>query len=139
MTVGSDRRVQIPECVCVCVLMSGFSPLLVSLMSFHHSNLSHLLVDSPVLSFFLKVSLAGPLYRRESECVCVSVGVQVMSFLTAVERRCYCSAPLMKASPLLVNTHSSLPPSFHPAYKQFLSQLQVGYIVSACASYTIGT
>lgn len=66
-----------------------------------------------IIELVLKDSFAWPLYRHVFVCVCV--GAQVMSFLTAVERRCYCSAPLMKASPLLVNTHthsSLLPPSF---------------------------
>lgn len=82
-----------------------------------------------IIDLVLKDRLAGPLYRRVSECVCVSVGAQVMSFLTAVERHCYCSAPLIKAStpPPLVNTHTFHPPSSQlltsPPYKLFLSQL----------------
>lgn len=77
-------------------------------------------------SFIIELVLKASL--RASEWMCVSVGAQVMSFLTAVERRCYCSAPLMKASPPPSTLTFLPPPSSQlltsPPYKLFLSQLQ---------------
>lgn len=63
---------------------------------FQISNPSHLLIG--------RLLFTGVL-------VCQSVGDQVMSFLTAVERRCYCSSPLMKVPPPL-STQSGIPPIF---------------------------
>lgn len=110
---------------CVCVLMSGFSLFPVSLVCFHCSNLILFLVTSPY-----QIPCFKEQHSWASLCACVCVGVQVMIFLTAVERHWYCSTLLMK-HPLSCQhtyTHSHFWPHrllYNTIYSWFVSRLRV--------------